>query len=495
MRTDPIVFAAENESPAKRPRYVISIEYDVESIYLSSHAGISGIPGVHIENVLKRPTAISQRIVPDEGRSEIGSFNFSLVDLASAFTEEIREKLGDGKGLRGKRVRFYVGYEHAFPIEGGGFGTWGETFGYGTGSSYSARFSEFQLFQTQIVVDASYGDGIYEIKCADITREQRQDIFEPKQTTLRDTISASATTVPVYSTVGFQPVYHGPSYSDGPNTKVGYVKIDKEWIRYTATTPDSFTGCTRGVLNTKAVEHTVDADADADRRPKVEEGIYLELPAVKLAYAINTGIIHGTSPTQTLPPHWHLGIAPDLVRLSDFTGIGDDLWDTSLDTSGFVMRFQGLSKIGGKKFLESEIYMPLGCYSPIYSDGTIGLKRMNQVLADSAYVVAIDRMNVMRHGQLHHALSSMHNRLQIDWNWNGERFTRTTLFVDGQSISTHGPSPLKKMQFKGLHGSRHTEAIIRKRLDAFRDRYTSPPQTTAATTSAEPGPQWPGSVA
>lgn len=478
MRSDPLVFSAENESAAKRPRYVISIEYDVESIYLSSHAGISGIPGVHIENVLRRPTAISQRIVPDEGRSEIGSFNFSLVDLSRAFTEEIREKLGDGKGLRGKKVRFYVGYEHQFEIEGGGFGTWGETFGYGSGSTYQSRFSEFQLFQTQIIVDASYDAGVYEIRCADITREQRQDIFEPKTTTLRDTISSSATTVPVYSTLGFQPVYHGPSYSDAPSTKVGYVKIDKEWIRYTGTTADSFTGCTRGVLNTKAVEHTVDADDDADRRPKVEEGIYLELPAVKLAYAINTGIIHGTSPAETLPPHWHLGIDPDLVRLSDFTGIQDDLWDPALDTSGFVVRFQGLSKIDGKKFLESELYMLLGCYSPIYSDGTIGLKRMNQVLADSAYVVAIDRTNVVRHGALNHGFSGMHNRLQIDWNWNGERFTRTTLFVDAQSIATHGPSALKKLQFKGLHGSRHTEAIIRKRLDAFRDRYTSPPQTT-----------------
>jgi hypothetical protein len=478
VRSDPLVFSAENESQTKRPLFVISIEYDVESIYLTSHAGISGIPGIHLENVLRRPTAISQRIVPDEGRSEIGSFSFSLVDLNRVFTEEIREKLGDGKGLRGKKVRFYVGYEHQFRTDGGGFGTWGETFGYGSGTPYSSRFSEFQLFQTQIVVDASYDDGIYDIRCSDITREQRQDIFEPKQTTLRDTITSAATTVPVYSTVGFQPVYHGASYSDGPSAKVGYIKIDKEWIRYTGTTSDSFTGCTRGVLNTKAVEHAVDADADAERRPKVEEGIYLELPAVKLAYAVNTGVIHGTSPVETLPPHWHLGIDPDLVRLSDFTGIGDDLWDTALDTSGFVMRFQGLSKIDGKKFLESELYMPLGCYSPIYSDGTIGLKRMNQVLAESAYVTAIDRTNVVRHGALKHEFSGMHNRLQIDWNWNGERFTRTTLFVDSDSISAHGSAPLKKLQFKGLHGSRHTEAIIRKRLDAFRDRYTSPPETT-----------------
>lgn len=483
MRTDPAVFALQNEAQSKRPRFVIGIEYDVESIYLTSHADISGIPGVLVANVLRKPSAVSQRIVPDEGRSEIGSFSFSVVDVDSAFTEAIRAKLNDFKGLRGKKVRFWVGYARFAPSDSGGFGAGGfGGLGFGEGDPSTgpeAVFSEFQLFQTQIITGASYEDGVYEVTCSDITREQRKDIFEPKKTTLRDSIDADDTTVPVYATVGFQPVYHGASYSDGPDGVFGYIKVDDEWIRYTGTTADSFTGCTRGVLNTKAIPHTVDADSDADRRPKVEEGIYLELPAVKLAYAINTGIIHGTSPSQTLPPHWHLGIDPDLVRLSDFTGIGADLWNTSLDTDGFVVRFQGLSKIDGKKFLESELYMLLGCYSPIYSDGRIGLKRMNQVLADAAYVVELNQSNVIKHGALEHDLSGMHNRLQIDWNWNGEEFTRSTLFIDAQSIATHGPAPLKKLQFKGLHGSRHTEAIIRKRLDSFRDRYTSPPQLTS----------------
>lgn len=487
MRSDPAVFAIQNEASTKKPRFVIGIEFDVESVYLTSHAGISGVPGVVIENVLRRPSAVSQRIVPDEGRSEIGSFTFSLIDLASAFTLEIRDKLGDGKGLRGKKVRFWVGYSRFAPSESGGFGEggFGEG-GFGEGEAVDAPdavFSEFQLFQTQIITNASYDDGVYTIQCADITREQRADIFEPKKTTLRDSIDEDDTTIPVYTTTGFQPVYHGSSYSDGPNGVYGYIKVDNEWIRYPfdGITPDSFTNCVRGRLNTKAVAHAVDANTDADRRPKVEEGIYLELPAVKLVYAILTGIIHDTFPTQTLPEHWHLGIDPSLVRLTDMTGIGTDLWDTTLDTEGFVVRFQGLSKITGKKFLETELYMLLGCYSPIYSDGTIGLKRMNQVLADAAFVTVLDSRNIISHGALDHDMSSLHNRLQIDWNWNGDRFTRSTVFIDAQSIATHGAAPLKKLQFKGLHGSRHTEAIIRKRMDSFRDRYTAVPETTTVS--------------
>lgn len=498
MRTDPVLFAQQNESEAKRPRFVIEIEYDVESIYMTSHDDIASVPGVVMHNVLQKPSGVSQRIVPDEGRSEIGSFSFSLVDLDSVFTDEIREKLGDGKGLRGKKVRFWLGYAR-FTEESGGFGEGGfGDLGFGEGEPHdgpAAIFTEFQLFQTQIIIGASYEDGVYSIRCADITREQRKDTFDPKKTTLRDTVSASDATIPVYSTTGFQPVYHGTSYSDGPSSVVGYIVVEDEWVRYTGITADTFTGCTRGVLNTKAVAHTVDAASDADRRPKVLEGIYLELPAAKLAYAINTGVIHGTSPVQTLPEHWHLGISEDLVRLSDFTGIGTDLWDTTLDTSGFVVRFQGLTKIDGKKFLESELYMLLGCYSPIYSDGTIGLKRMNQVLADAAYLVLLDERNVVKHGAIEHDFSGMHNILQIDWNWNGEEFTRTTLFVDSQSVSAHGRAPITKLQFKGLHGSRHTEAIIRKRLDSFRDRYTSPPQRTTVSVLSSLNPLEVGDIA
>src|SRR5262245_10118853 len=110
MREDTVLFALSNEASVKRPRFVIRIEYEVESIYMTSTTGITGFTVVILENVLRRPAAVSQRIVPDEGGSEIGSFTFSLVDLEGVFTEERREKIADGQGLRGKTVRFYVGY-------------------------------------------------------------------------------------------------------------------------------------------------------------------------------------------------------------------------------------------------------------------------------------------------------------------------------------------------------------------------------------------------
>lgn len=454
MRADTATFHSANVAPQKSPRFVVATIFDVASIYITSHTGITTVPGVVLDGHLQDPSAISQKVVPDEGRSEIGSMSFTLVDKDSSFTDEARSKLGDGKGLRGKEVRLYVGYE-------------------------GMDFTAFQRFQTQVVADAEYDEGVYRIQCRDITREQRKEIFEPKKTTLRASVSATDATIPVYVTTGFSTVYHGPSYSDAPSATVGYIKLDNEIIRYTGKTADSFTGCTRGALNTRAVAHEVDASTSADRRPKVEEYIYLELPAGKLAYAILTGVIYNDS--ATLPSHWHLGIATSWVRLSDFTGVGEDLWDPTLDTNGFIARFAGLKKTDGKKFLESELYMLLGCYSPIYSDGTIGLRRMNHVLADAPYVVELNDNNCVSWSGLKHEMDGMHNHFRVDWNWNGEEFTRRNEFVDADSVSIYGTAPVKELKFKGLHGARHTDAIVRTRIDALRDRYTYPPETMQVT--------------
>ncbi len=453
MRQDPVEFRAQNEAPTKTLKSVIKITYETASIHITSHAGLSNVPGTVIQNVLQMHSAISQRIVPDEGRSEIGSMSFTVADVASAFTNAIRTKLDAGAGLRDRLVELWIGYDD--------------------------DFENFQLFQTQEVRRARYENGVYSVECEDITRTLKKDVFEPKTTTLRESVSATATTIPVQSTTGFELVLHGTSWSDAPSSSVGYIKIDKEWVRYTGKTADTFTGCTRGVLNTRAVAHEVDAGALADRRPKVEEGIYLELPAVKLAYAILTGELYGNS--ASLPAHWHLGIDPSLIRTSDFTGIGTDLWDPASDSAGFVARFIGLKKTDAKRFLESELFMLLGCFSPVYSDGALGLRRMNQIIEDAAPVVTIDERNAVGWSSLAHEFGRMHNVLSIDWNWNGDAFTRRSAFVDAGSIAVHGRADPMELKFKGLSGARHTDSIISTRLDAFRDRFAAPPVTQSIT--------------
>lgn len=449
MRQDNAAFAAANEAKTKEPKFVVAIVFDVASIYLTSHAGITSVPGTVLANMLQDTSSISQRIVPDQARSEIGSMSFKVVDVGGAFTTEVKNKLGAGKGLKGKTVKLYVGHG---PMD----------------------FSQFQLFQTQVITSASADDGLYQIDCEDISRIQRAQIFDLAKTTLRLPVGATDTSIPVYTTTGFVRVLHNSSWSDAPSSTVRYIKIGDEIIRSTGETADTFTGCTRGVHNTRAVAHDLDAATTADRRPKVEEYVYLELPAAKLIYALMTGVLYNDS--ANLPATWHLGIDTGFVRLADFTGIGADLWDPANDSNGFPVRFEGLAKTDGKKFIEEELLQLLGCYAPIYSDGTQGIRRLSRVLADAAPVAVITDQHAMSWGQLRHSMARLHNYFQVDWNWNGKEYTRRSIFVDAASVAIHGKAPILAIKFKGLHGSKHTDAMISTRLGFMRDRFAGPPQ-------------------
>ena len=457
MRTDSVQFASLNEAETREPRFVVRIEFDTASPHITSHADIPGVPGLPLLGILQRPSAISQKIVPDEGRSEIGSFSFSLVDKNAAFTDAMRAQLFDqSAGLRRRKVQFYVGYK-------------------------GMNFADFQLFQTQTVLRCTYREGCYQITCSDITRALRKEIFRPVTTTLRESASETATEILVYSTEPFDMILHGTAYSDAPNSTVGYIRIEDEIIRYTSKSANQFNGCTRGALNTKAVAHSVDGSTTASRRTQVEEFIYLEGPGPKLAYAVLTGLIHNTA--SVLPEHWNLGVDPSLVRLTDFTNIGTDLWNPADDSATLVLRFDGLKQQDGKRFIESEMFLLLGCFSPVYSDGTIGLRRITGIISDAAPVVTLTERELVQLSSLEHEYTLLHNDFRIYWAYNNilESFVRTTGIRDEYSIETHGASDVLPYEFRGLHSARATDSTIAQRLDSIRDRYTEPPQTLTAT--------------
>jgi hypothetical protein len=460
MRADPVQFAIADQAPSREPRFVVRIQFDVSSPYITSHDDIAGVPGVVINGALQKPSAISQRIVPDEGRSEIGSFTFSLVDKESAFTDAMRDQLRNQQaGLRGKVVRFYVGYR-------------------------GMDFADFQLFQTQIVMRCTYRRGVYEIICADITRELRKEVFRPVSTTLRDSVTEAQLTIPVYDTSAFELIAHGAAYSDLPSATRGYVRIESEIVRYAAKSADTFfvDGASgRGALNTKPSAHAVDATTAADRRTKVEEYIYLEGQGPHLAYQVMTGL--DRNGVQILPDHWNLGIDPSFVRLSDFLTIGPDLWDPGDETKALIFRFEGLKPRDGKQFIEKELFLLLGCYSPIYSDGTLGLRRMVGVISDAAPVMTLTEREIIDLSPLEHDYQSLHNDFRINWAFEplADDFLRTTGFYDAESIAIHGRSSLLTYDFHGLHSQRATDSTIAIRLDAIRDRYSQPPQTINAT--------------
>lgn len=453
MRLDSPAFEALNGALSKEPRFVIKIEFAASSLYLTSHADITGVPATVLVGGVQEPFIASQKLNPDEARAEIGSASFRVVDLSSAFTNAIRTKLTAGEGLRKKLVRFYMGYA-------------------------GQDFSAFVLVGTQQITSTTYDRGSYQVDCADIQRSARKDVFDVKSTTLTSSITETDTTINVDSTTGFTRVYHGTSYSDSPSSTVGYIKIKNEVIRYTGTTSTTFTGCTRGVLGTSAAAYKVDGATPVARREKVTEHVYLELPAVKLLYAVLTGTLYGDS--ASLPSHWHLGISSALVRQSDFLNIGKDIWDTADDTAGVVLVFQGLTKTDGKAFMEKEILRLLGCFAPVYADGALGLRRMVRVLSDAPGVVTLDNSNTVSTGELEHDMEALHNNFVIAWNPLAGTYSRTTQLIDAGSVTTHGQSTPLSMEFKGLTGGRHTDSTIFRLIDAARDRYAAPPERIEA---------------
>lgn len=469
MRADNAFFSTANAYLSKEPRYVVSVDFDGTIQYFTSHDDIANVPGTPIEGVLLGISATSQTLNPDRANATIGSMSFQLVDLAEAITDLIRTELTTNDvGLRGRTCAFYMGYK-TDQVGGGDISP--------SGTGDDPDFDNFALFQTQIVQSVETKDGRYNIKCADIQRETKRQIFELALTYLTDSISDADTTIPVLDLSGFEGNVHGTAYTDAPSSEVIYIKIDKtkEIIRcpVSGISGNSFTNCVRGRFGTDPQAVEVDQTQSSDRRPKVAEYVYLELPAVKLARAILTGEIYGTS--DVLPSGWHAGVDPSFVRDSDFTGIGVDLWDTTDDTAGIVLRFDDIGKQDAKRFLETEIYLLLGLYSPVYADGQLGLKRMVPSLSDSPYSFEVNESNIVSTGNLKHDMESMQNNLRIDWNWNGDRFIRSTIIVDSASITKHGQSLEKRLGFRGLVGGRFTEQVLRQLLTALRDMYTGPP--------------------
>ncbi len=469
MRLDNTLFTTDNIRENKQPRYVVGIDFDGTIHYITSHSDIANVPGTPIQGALVGISATSQTLNPDRANATIGSMSFDIVDLAEAFTNLVRTELDTNDvGLRGRTVTFHIGYKT--DQDGAGILDPGST-------DDNPDFDNFALFQTQIVQRVETKEGRYSVKCADIQRQTKKKLFETAITYLTNSIDDSQTTISVLDLSGFEGNNHGPGYSDAPNTDVIYFQIDKTKEIIRANVADivgnDFTLVQRGALLTTAKAVVVDQTAASDRRPKVEEYVYLELPGPLLAYQILTG--KDETGASIMPSSWHAGVDVSFVRLTDFTDIGEDLWDPADDTLGVTLRFDGIKNQDAKRFLESEIYILLGLFSPVYADGQLGLRRMVPSLADSPYSFEVNDDNAISSGNLQHDMDSMQNNMRIDWNWNGDRFIRSTIIVDSKSIARHGQAREKRLKFRGLVGAIFTEQVLRQLLTSLRDMYTAPP--------------------
>jgi hypothetical protein len=275
MRADNSAFADYNTASSKRPRVVVCVSFNTTNtdlLYLTSHADCE-LPSnaTVIQNVVRSISGQTQKINPDQANSTIGGFSFSVIDKSNALTTAIQTKLLAGDGLRRKRVVVYIGYR-------------------------GMLWDDYITALTYIIDGVSYNNGEYKFKCSDIQREVRKQIFDPAVTYLSKTVTATQTHIPCLTTdlTNFPAVEHDSSYTVNPSVSVSYIRLEDEIICHSGlfthgTDGVSFQVVSRGALNSKAVEHVMDATAATDRRLKITEHIFIEGAAPKVAYQILTG--------------------------------------------------------------------------------------------------------------------------------------------------------------------------------------------------------------
>lgn len=427
------------------------------------------IPINRIDGVVM-PRGISgqtQKINPDIAQHTIGSVAIKLLDINAAISARLSDYyLNQDIGLRKKTVQIYQGF------------------------SRLQDFEDYALHLTYLVEDLDFTDGVYKLRCSDIQRTTKTDIFEFDVGVLTSTITASSNRIPITipgAANRFQLIEHDINYSANPSRFVGYIRIDDEIIAHAGWDANllNLIVVERGALNTRAVTHKV-TTTQTDQKKKVEEFGYLEMAVPRMIYYILTGK-DPSGKLADLPNHWNLGIAESFITINDFLNIGEDLWDPADDT-GRIARFIGLEQVAGKSFIEKELLLWSGCFMPIYSDGTYGLKQLQTVLPFSAYDAALDEEDVISYSGLRYDMKAVINNISIYWNWiqNLDRFTKITQLIDGESIAKNGSAQKKSYEFRGVFSGVHTDNDLVAYFGQVRDRYASPP----IRVQVEAGPKW-----
>lgn len=419
-------------------------DWDIDFIEIIPH-----LPALDAR--LESVGVVSQRIYPDEGRSTIGNFGFEALDTnASLTTEQRTQLLTNDVGLRGKRVRFFVGFA-------------------------GMEFADFQTYCTQQLQGVTYDAGVYAFQCQDVQREAKKRVFEPVVLRLAQAIDSTTTTIPITGDTSQLIAFaHDAAYSDAPSSTVAYVRIGDEIIRVPTAgiDPNELTGVTRGALGTFASAHDTQSGGVEDELTTVEEVIYFECNAVKLAYAVLTGKLLGQG-SEVLPAHYHAGIEADYIDEASFTSVGADLYNSG--NGGVVLRFIDPDPGEAKRWIEQQILRVIGCFLFVRSDGKLSLRRLEEVLHGAAPVAAITDRELVAPPALAYRYDLIRNALEVEWNRIDDETTRITRINDATSITRWGKSDTTKIPAHGLHGSRHSAEQLRAMFGRYRSRYSGPP--------------------
>lgn len=364
-----------------------------------------------IQKIAVNPTSID----PLRPTSTINSSSFTLIDLK----QEISKLFLNQNGFRmGQLVRVWLG------------------------RSFEAMdFSEYlELPQTNLKafqkVEGSYN----------FSTNEKKDRLENGafniQSKLANDILINTTTITLQSVPANLPT-------------VGFGKINDEYISWGGISGNNLTSCVRGEFNSIPVEHESSSDFF---------NIYDITPTNAIDLLAQILISGGGGGSFDVLPEG-LGIDENLVDLVQF----EEIKTAFFLTRNLSFRIGALSQV--QKFLEDEIFAPLGVRLRTNNNGKIGLAVINRNIF-SIDAPILNDSNITKAPTFSISEDKIQNRVRIFYNWSDGRnlFLDTYEQEDTDSITEYGLKPFVELRFKGVKNLAFVEAIA----DLFLARFSTP---------------------
>jgi len=174
-------------------------------------------------------TNITSQVKLEEGSSSVTRIKVAMADV----NEELTVMFSPGNtvdDLLGRLATFYLTFEG------------------GTHPADSIRV------MSGVIDQMAFGPGTAILSIASSEQLKRQELFTQASIGLNGSHTNSVTTITVDDTTNF---------INEADILKSYIRISDEIIRYTGTTSTTFTGCTRGALNTTAATHDDNDNVDS----------------------------------------------------------------------------------------------------------------------------------------------------------------------------------------------------------------------------------------
>lgn len=450
-------YAKKDQSLSRENRWVFELAMDdaaTELYYFTSHGDVVGLSGANVfTGVLELKQVLTQKLNRRRNNSTVGSMKIELLDTDRVITNLFHNLLINNKALFKKRGRLWHGFK-------------------------GLDFSDYIAFNTQWINRSINNDGVaYQISLADSQDEMNKTILQPLETRLAAAIGESSSSIPVYTTEGWELVQRDSTHTDAPNSAVTYIEISdnnqKEWCRVSAINAQDFS-VARGQLGTSPKNWTIPNDANEERGPKVRELIFIHMDRAKATWAFLTGEDLDNPGVKLFPDHWHCGVSPDKFTRAQFVAL----------KNVYKPYYRiALPKSNGKKWIETACLRDMFKFLRVNGEGKMDLIEAGPVGRDTSSVAVISDEDAWDFSDLTLDDSEIVNHVTINWSWDPlpkkAHYRRVNSFqlgdtdIVGSSIYLYGERR-EEVDLPLINGMEATTTTILGIANQYMERYAGP---------------------